>query len=233
MKATKLLAAIVGIPLILASFALAIAGIVVAVVPDDDGWVSTGPVRMSTDAVALVGDHIDIDLGLGHHFADGRTFIGWEAIPARLDVENRDGNDVFIGIASDRDVRTYLDGIATAQVVSFDEDPDIHYRSGAGSVAPPADQDFWVTSAVNGTVDWDVTDGDWAVVVLNADGSAAVDAAVTASAKVPFLAGIGIALIVAGIAGIAAGAALTYYGVRRVDSAGGQAAPPYQPVTTG
>ena len=230
MKVTKLLAAIVGVQLVVASFGLAIAGIVVAVAPDYDGWIFTGAVRMSTDAVALVGEDIDIDLG--HHITDGRTFIGWEAIPARLEVEDRGDTDVFIGIASDQDAQEYLDGVASARVMSFDADPDLRYRDGADHVAPPTQQTFWVASAVNGTLEWDVTGGDWAIVVLNTDGSPGVDTAVTASARVPFLEGIGIALIVAGLAGMAAGVALTYYGVRRtVDPSNRQAAPPVNPVT--
>ena len=48
MKITKLIAAVIGVPMVIGSFALAVGGGIAIAVPDDDGWVSTGPVRMTT-----------------------------------------------------------------------------------------------------------------------------------------------------------------------------------------
>ena len=214
MRITKLLAATLGVPLVIGSFALAVGGAVALVLPDDDGWISTGPIRMSTDAVALVGEDIEVDLG--GHIADDRTFVGWDAIPARLQADSRNDKPVFIGVADQAAADAYLAGVAIARVDSFADHPDIHWVSGTGQIAAPADQDIWVASSTNGRLDWDVTHGDWTIVVLNADGSAGVDVALTGEARIPFLAAIGIVLVIVGISGTILGSVLTYFGVRRV-----------------
>jgi hypothetical protein len=190
MRMTKLVAAVIGVPMVIGSFALAVGGGVALAVPDDDGWISTPPVRLTTDAVALLGEDIEIDLG--DHFDDGRTFIGWEAIPAKLEAVSRTDKDVFVGIARNADAQAYLDGVSTARVTSFDDDPNTRYHDGVDSIAPPETRDIWMASSIDGGLEWDVGDGEWAIVVLNTDGSAGVDVWLTGSARIPFLAGIGV-----------------------------------------
>lgn len=214
MRITKLVAAVIGVPMIIGSFAMAVAGGIALAVPDDNGWISTGPVRMGTEAVALVGDDIEIDFG--EHFTDGRTFVSWEAIPTRLDVDSRNGKEVFVGIAREADADAYLDGVAIDRVSSFDHDPRLEHVDGAFVAAPPASVDIWVASTVAGTLDWSVSPGEWTIVALNADGSPGVDVAIDGSARVPFLGVVGAVLIFLGLLGMTAGATLTYYGVRRV-----------------
>ena len=118
--------------------------------------------------------------------------------------------------ASDADA--FLAGVARDEVSSFDHDGDhdlVHLR-GAYQAPSPLDTDIWVASAVDGALEWDIRDGDWAIVALNADGSPGIDIGMTASAKIPFLTTIGVVFIVAGVIGISLGILLTYYGVRRV-----------------
>ncbi len=224
MRITKLVAAVIGVPMIIGSFALAVGGGVALVVPDDDGWISTGPVRMTTDAVALVGEDIEIDFV--EHFTDGRTSISWEAIPTRLEVTSRNDKSVFVGVANEADAKAYLQGVAVDRVSSFDDDPKLAHVDGAFAVTPPTDSDIWVASSVDGTLDWDVSDGDWAIVALNADGSSGVDVALDGSAHIPFLGALGVVLIVLGLTGMTAGTLLTYYGVRRVRDPRPMATPP-------
>jgi hypothetical protein len=223
-RITKLLAAVIGVPMVVGSFALVIGGAVALALPDDDGWLSTGPIRMSTDAVALVGE--DIEVELGSHVDDGRTFVGWDAIPARLEATSRNDKPVFIGIADEAAADAYLAGVAVARVDSFGHDPRLDWVGGAGQIATPGDQDIWVASSDEGRLDWEVTDGDWTIVVLNADGSAGVDVALTGEARIPFLGVIGIVLVIVGISGIALGSVLTYFGVRRVREPDGDATAP-------
>lgn len=214
MRVTKLIAALVGVPMVLGSFALTVFGGIALAVPDDDGWVSAGPLRVSSDAVALVGEDIRIDLG--DHVGSGGTFLGWDGIPARLEVSSRNGKDIFIGVASARDVAAYLSGVAVARIESFHHEPDFQERSGVTAAAPPTDQDIWVASSVDGSLDWDVTDGEWAVVILNSDGRAGVDVSMTGAARIPFLGAIGAVAIALGLIGMVFGSLLTYYGVRAV-----------------
>ena len=81
--------------------------------------------------------------------------------------------------------------------------------------AAPATQDFWVAkSQGTGTqkLDWDVKDGDWSVVVMNADGSPGVHADISAGADVAFVGAVATALIISGLAGLGIGAALLAFG---------------------
>ena len=214
MRITKLVAAVIGVPMIIGSFALAVGGGIAIAVPDDNGWVSTGPIRMKTEAAALVGDDIEIDLG--GHFADGRTILHWGELPAELAISSRNDKSVFIGIAEQEDARAYLDGVALDRISSIDHDHEVEHVYGTYAATPPADVDIWVASGVDGILEWDVQEGDWAIVALNADGSPGVDVAVSASARIPFLTTLGVVLLAIGVAGMTAGGFLTYFGVRRV-----------------
>jgi hypothetical protein len=214
MRITKLVAAVIGVPMMLGSFALTVGGGIALAVPDDDGWISTGPIRMSTDAAALVGDDIEIDLG--GHFADGRTIVHWGELPAQLEVTSRNDKSVFIGIAEQEDARAYLDGVALDKISSIHDDHEVEHVSGTYAATPPGEVDIWVASGVDGLLEWDVQEGDWAIVALNSDGSPGVDIAVDASARIPFLTALGVIFVAFGIVGMTAGGFLTYFGVRRV-----------------
>ena len=231
MRATKLIAALVGVPMVLGSLALTVLGGIALAVPDDDGWISAGPVRVSSDVVALVGEDIRVDLG--DHVGNGSTFVGWDGIPARLEADSRNGKDLFIGVARDHDVATYLAGVAVARIESFHHDPEFEETGGVQAIAPPTDQDIWVASSVDGTLDWDVTDGDWAIVLLNTDGSAGVDVSLSGAARIPYLGVIGVVAIALGLIGMTFGSLLTYYGVRAVRTSASTPPQPIQPMATG
>jgi hypothetical protein len=65
-------------------------------------------------------------------------------------------------------------------------------------------------------VRWNVREGDWSVVVMNEDGSPGVAAAVSAGARVPYIAELGYGTLGLGLAFIIATAALTLYGTRPI-----------------
>ncbi len=232
MRITKLLAAVVGVPLVIGSFFLAVGGGIALAVPDDDGWVTAGPVRLQTDSPALIGDDIEIDFG--GSVADGRTFVSWGEIPAEIEISSRNGKSVFIGIAERADAAAFLDGVAADRLTSFDDDHDVEHIMGAYQATPPGETDIWVASSVDGVLEWDIHSGDWAIVALNADGSPGIDIGVTGSAKIPFLTALGVIFIAAGVVGMTVGVLLTYYGVRRVrephpQPTGPQTPPPSDP----
>ncbi len=227
MRITKLISAVIGVPIVIASFALTVGGGIALAVPDDDGWVSFGPNGLETDSVALVTDNLEVDFG--HSIADGRTFISWGEIPAEVEIESRNGKSIFVGIASSNDVAAYLDGVAYDRISSFDDDDRVVHERGAYEAAPPTAEDFWVASSVDETLRWDVRPGQWTIVALNADGSPGVDVGVTASAKIPFLTGIGVVFIAVGLIGMTVGVLLIYFGVRRVREPQATPPPPQQP----
>ena len=96
------------------------------------------------------------------------------------------------------DVREYLDRTAHATVTDIHSDPfafgdydaDLRTTAGADRARRPAAQGFWTASASGrGTqeVKWAVEDGDWSVVVMNADGTSGVQAGVAAGTKIDVL----------------------------------------------
>lgn len=227
MRIGKLIGSIAGVMLIVAGFGLSVAGGLALAVPDDDGWVSVGPAQIRSDAAALVGDDITIDLD--EHVTEGHTFVGWDAISTEIAVEGRNGKAIFVGIGPEDAVHEYLDGAAVAYAEWHDDDVDVDGYIPGGAAADPTSQDFWLATGNDGVLDWDVSDGDWAVVVVNEDGSPGIDVAVTGSAQIPFIGAIGVGLLTAGLLFLGGGILLTYYGVRAVPDRGNRAAPGEQP----
>jgi hypothetical protein len=161
---------------------------------DDQGYLSTGKDRYAASTYALASDNLDVDLD-GAGWIMDRDDLG----NVQLSVESRAGQPVFVGIARTSDVSDYLRGTAYTSVTDVDYSPfhasfRDHDHSGARRPALPADQRFWAASAHGSgkqTVAWDLEDGDWSIVVMNADGSRGIDTDISAGAKVPFLGTLG------------------------------------------
>jgi hypothetical protein len=182
---------------------------------DDQGYVSTDTEQVATSSYALASDDMEIDAGAPHWVFDHND-LG----KVRLAARSRDGKPLFVGIAHTSDVNRYLAGSAHTTVTDFESSPfRVHYaeHQGSASPTPPADSSIW-TASVHGTgtqrLNWDVADGNWSVVVMNADGSRGVDADVSAGAKLPFLVPLAWSAIGGGIALLLAAGGLLYLGVR-------------------
>jgi hypothetical protein len=183
---------------------------------DDSGYLNTSRERFATNTRALATESLDVDLaGLEELAGDG--VLG----KVRLDVAPAGDKPVFVGVARSDDVDRYLRGSAHTTVADVDSSPfRADYRDHAGSkrLAPPAGETFW-TDSVEGAggqkLDWKVADGDWSVVVMNADGSPRVDASVKAGASVPFLNEAGWIVGGLGLLTLVLASGLLYAGVRR------------------
>jgi hypothetical protein len=182
---------------------------------DDQGYLSTGDGHVATASYALASDRLDIDSGAPHWLVDHSDYG-----KVRLDAQSRDGKPVFVGIAHTSDVNRYLAGAAHATVTDFHTGPfhiDADEHTGDRAPLPPAESSIWTASA-HGTgtqrLDWDVTQGSWSIVVMNANGSRGVDATVSAGAKLPFLTPVAWSAIGGGIALLLAAGGLLYLGVR-------------------
>jgi len=177
---------------------------------DADGYYTTSSERFATSTHALASENLDIDGVPG----DGYGNI-------RLNVRSNDGAPVFVGIARSSDVDAYLGVTAHATLVDFDVDPfAAEYRTSGGAERPaaPATKSFWAAQAQGtGTqkLTWDVKDGDWSVVVMNADGSANVDANISAGADLPFVDDIGDAALIGGLVLLIGGGGLIAGGMIR------------------
>jgi len=202
----------------LVAFGLIVAGAVLLygnAQKDHDGYLSTHTERYHTRTFALATDDLDVNTDAPDWVTDG-TALGH----VRLKATSRAGKPVFVGIAPTKDVAAYLRGTSHAIVTDVDY-PSFHatYRTRVGDwPAPPLAQRFWTASA-NGTgtqaVDWKVRDGNWSVVVMNADGSANVDAGVKAGADAPWLAAAGWTTLGGGVLLMAFAGALVWVGTRR------------------
>ena len=183
---------------------------------DDDGYLSTDTHRLATDRSAIATDDLDIDAGGSGWLVDSDSYG-----KVRVRAESNDAKPVFVGIARSGDVEDYLAGTDHATLTDVDFNPfDAAYddHRAARSPAPPATQDIWAASA-QGTgrqaVTWDVENGSWSVVVMNADGSAGVDAGVSAGAEVSFLDEVAWAGIAAALLAALAAAGVLVLDVRR------------------
>ncbi len=152
--------------------AAGIAG-VVARASSDGGYVSTGAHRYSSNGRAIVTDAMHVG-----------AFPDW--LVARLRVRASSDKPLFVGIGRRADVDRYLAGVRHSTIEDVSYGPfDVSYSTQPGTAIPgrPAAQRFWTASsagAARQTVAWNVQNGSWRVVVMNADGSPGV----TTDAKV-------------------------------------------------
>lgn len=180
---------------------------------DEQGYLSTSRERFATDTYALSTQNLDID-------TDGAGWILDRDRYGEIRIQASSRKPLFVGIARSRDVAGYLRGTQHDLVSDVAYSPfRADYRRVAGDARPqaPAGQDFWAASASGpGTqaVTWEVEEGDWSVVVMNADASRGVDADVEAGAELPFLASLGWGTLIAGVVALVIAATLAIIGMR-------------------
>jgi hypothetical protein len=180
---------------------------------DADGYLTTGSQRFSTQEYAITTPGLQIGAS-----APGFLLKADRYGTVRLDTTPKGGKPLFVGVARTRDVDAYLRGVSRSEVSDIDYAPfSARYTQRAGTRTParPAAQDIWAAQGSE-ALTWNVQKGDWSVVVMNADGSRGVTAAVSAGARVPYIATIGYATLGLGLLFIIATAVLTAYGSRPV-----------------
>ena len=103
----------------------------------------------------------------------------------------------------EREVDAYLRGVGHAEVEDLSADPPRYLTSRGGAPQrPPSAEQFWVASAAGPgrqAVSWEVEGGRWSVVAMNADGARGVVLDADVAAKVGWILGVGIGLLVAGV----------------------------------
>jgi hypothetical protein len=191
-----------GLTTALAVVLLIAAGILAATTSgrDADGYLTNGPATLRSDGYAVAAREIGVQFA-GPDIPATRELLG----KVRVTVAgNRPGTPVFVGIAPRADVDRYLAGVRTDDVRDFDLDPVVvtyDRHEGGAPATPPGAQTFWtVSDAGTGdrAVTWDIRSGDWAIVIMNADGSAGVDADVSMGASLPALRLVAIGLLAGG-----------------------------------
>jgi hypothetical protein len=185
---------------------------------DDHGFYTTGSHRFSTEMAALASENLNLD------GVDVLADAGGDS-KLRLKVDSTSGKPVFVGVARTRDVSKYLGGVAHTTVTNVDDGPLQHFsvdyreHGGARQAGRPAKQHIWAASARGTgtqTVTWDARDGDWSIVVMNADGSPGVHAAISAGTKLTFLSALAWTTLIAGILFVIATGVLMLFASRPV-----------------
>ena len=148
---------------------------------DDDGYYTTRHETFLTEGYALRSDDLDLGTeGPDWLFDEGRLAT------IRLQGESAEpGKRLFFGIGAAADVERYLEGVEHDIVVDVEVDPfEAEYRHEPGDRRPasPESQPFWAVRGVDG-VEWDVDEGRWMAVVMNADASSGIVAQVSVGAK--------------------------------------------------
>src|SRR6266540_1502017 len=166
----------------------------------DDGYLTTASERFATPTYALTRTRLELDTN-GEGWVLNESWAG----KVRIRGESPAGKTLFIGIGPQAEVARYLGSVAHANVQDIDFDPfRVTYLPIAGGApqGPPTKQRFWAVSASGvgtQTVTWKVREGDWSVVLMNADGSRGVVADVDLGAKLSFLLWVAIGLLIGGV----------------------------------
>ena len=220
MKPGRIIAIILGSLLALPSLAIFVGGgaltVAYVVERDDDGYFDETLDRLSTATAAITTGDVDFSSDPGPQWV-----LDLVDVSLRLQVTSVDADaELFVGIGPEAAVETFLSGVAHDEIRDFDIGGDVRYRSVAGdrTVARPGDQDFWVASAsATGAqvFEWDVTEGEWVVVLMNADGSTGILADVTAGVRSGVLLAIGISMLAVGVLLLAIAVVIILAGAHR------------------
>jgi hypothetical protein len=188
---------------------------------DDDGFYQTRSEPFRSLSYAIRTDDLDIGTeGPDWLFEEGR--LATIRLRGRSD---RPGKQLFLGIGPKSDVESYLSDVDHDVLVDFGVDPfTVEYRHEAGTrePGPPSSQTFWSASGSNG-ISWEVQDGNWVAVAMNADGSRGIAADISVGAKSDLALWSGIVLLVLGLIAAAGAILLIVFGLRgrRQPAAGG------------
>ncbi|MCP3988744.1 MAG: hypothetical protein GY724_06710 [Actinomycetia bacterium] len=170
------------------------------------------PVTMEVSSRGVVTDDVEL--------------LRWNTLPefvsppddVRVEGVGVGSGALFMGIAPVDAVAGYLDGVVHDEITEWDSTRDditdvVYTRNqGTTELAAPGTKGFWVVSASGSgeqTLDWTIESGEWAVVIMNADGSPGVSADVRFGVQTPsVLFPIGLASLVVGLPALIGGARL-------------------------
>lgn len=210
---------VIGAVLIVLALALGAVGSVLvwahATQRDADGFFTSDSERLETVAHAITSD--EIDLGVRPGGRERRFDLG-DLATVRLTIDPQTETPVFVGIGPEDDVDRYLDGVAHAEITDVDHDPfrvSYEFVEGGEPAARPGDEEFWVASVEGSggqTLEWELESGQWAVVAMNADGSAGVSLDASVGVKAGWVLPAGVGLLVAATALATVGAVLLVIG---------------------
>ncbi len=170
------------------------------------------PLTMEVSSRAVVTDDVEL--------------LRWTTMPefisppddVRVQGAATGSDSLFMGIAPADAVAGYLDGVVHDEITAWDSFQDditdvVYTRNdGATDPAAPGTKGFWVASVSGSgeqTLDWTIQSGEWALVIMNADGSPGVSADVRFGvARLSALLPIGLVSLVVGLVALIGGGRL-------------------------
>ncbi|MDI3213937.1 DUF4389 domain-containing protein [Arthrobacter sp. AL12] len=197
----------------------------------DNGYFTTPAERYATNSYALTSPRLDImaDEGVPDTApvgVVGSVMLGGSAAA---------GKEIFIGIGPRSDVTAYLSAVSHSEITDVRFNPfRVDYRDVAGTQVPakPTDQGFWAASASGPgeqQLEWDLRSGSWAVVIMNADGTAPVVVDMKAGARSNLLWPVFVGLLIGGIVFLLIGVPLIVLGAAGLGRGKGGPPRPGQP----
>lgn len=218
MRPLKVLLLIVGLLFATTGLGLITAGagavVTHAVARDDDGFFRPPRMHLQSPTRALVSEEIH----LGGDIADGAWYPE-DVGTVRLEVGSAGERPLFVGIGPSDEVQTFLSGTTFDRLDEYGGGVASYERSpGEREVARPTDQDFWVATSVgtgDRSLDWEIANGNWTVVVMNADASPGVDVSARAGLRTGWVLIAGLLLLGGALVALFVGALLIVLAVRR------------------
>jgi hypothetical protein len=212
---------IVGVLVTLLSLGLLAAGGVAvwATNARNGGYVTSDARNFHSSGYAVTSERISI--------GDGVFNWGWQGNvlgTVRLRVTGANtATPVFVGIAATDEVNRYLADVRRTELNDLIGDDRVTViGSRAPSVAPTA-SDIWVASASGvgrQSINWDVENGDWTMVAMNASGAPDVAVRADIGATFPSLKWVALGLLIAGTVLLAAGVLMIVLPIHRAHSVG-------------
>jgi hypothetical protein len=220
MKPGRIIAIIIGALVALPALGLFIGGGVLGFAylseRGDDGYFDETLDRIASPTAAITTGDVDLKADPG---PPDWVFDVVDAT-VRIRARAQDSVDLFVGIGPTADVEAYLADVAREEITDIEPSGDVDYRTIPGKAvpAPPGDQQFWVASASGmdeQVLIWDLTEGEWTAVLMNADGAPGIVADVTVGLRSGAIVAVAIVLLLVGSVLMAIAVAIILIAARR------------------
>ncbi|ROR90857.1 hypothetical protein [Nocardioides aurantiacus] len=182
---------------------------------DDEGFVTSDEQPITTPTYALVSSNLELH-------ADAPPTLTPSALlgDTRLSVDPAGARPLFVGIAPTAAAEDYLRDVERDVLTDVRAgEPVLLRRGDAAPTSPPGEVGIWAARSSGlgeQSLTWTPEEGDWTVVVMNADGSAGVDVQAAAGAEVPALGRLVWSLLAVALLVLLAGVALVAAALRGV-----------------
>ena len=182
---------------------------------DSEGFVSTRTVHLERTSYAIVTEPVELHVDA--------WFWDWSDLGSiKVEGSNNDSSkQMFMGIARETELNSYLRDVEYDEITDFGFlSSDVDYESHPGSSAPaaPIVHSFWIAFADGAgtqTLEWELEEGTFSLVLMNSDGSSGIDLDVKVMVKINHIFKIGVGLLAGGFVLLIGGTLMVFFAVRR------------------